>query len=66
MPRSCDHFDEEVDEFHRGLQTLEIQELTPQGIQLIEDTKRLQQERLMIFRAELGKGVSSPAPVWKL
>lgn len=55
------HFDEEVDEFHRGLQALEIQELTPQGIQLIEDAKRLQQERLMIFRSELEKGVSSPA-----
>jgi len=56
------HFDEEVDEFHRGLQTLETQELTPQGIQLLEDTKHLQQERLMIFRTELENGVSSPAP----
>jgi Predicted periplasmic ligand-binding sensor domain len=55
------HFDEEVDEFHRGLQSLETQELTPQGIQLLEDTKRLQQERLMMFHAELGNGVSSPA-----
>jgi len=56
------HFDEEVDEFHRGLQALETQELTPQGIQLLEDAKRLQQERLMIFHSELEKGVSSPAP----
>src|SRR4026207_433307 len=46
------HFDEEVDEFHRGLQALEIQEFTPQGIQLIEDAKRLQPQRLMIYRVE--------------
>src|SRR4029079_2971594 len=32
-----------------------------QGIQLLEDTKRLQQERLMMFHAELGNGASSPA-----
>ena len=55
------HFDEEVDEFHRGLQSLETQELTPKGIQLLQDTKRLQQERLMIFRAELEQGGSLPA-----
>jgi two-component system sensor histidine kinase GlrK len=55
------HFDEEVDEFHRGLQTLETQELTPQGIQLLEDIKHLQQERLMILHTELEKGRSSTA-----
>src|SRR4026209_218812 len=49
------HFDEEVDEFHRGLQTLETQELTPQGIQLLEDIKHLQQDRLTMFRAEFEK-----------
>lgn len=54
------HFDEEVDEFHRGLQILETQELTPQGIQLLEDTKHLQQERLALFHTELEKGVLSP------
>src|SRR5678810_1462995 len=53
------HFDEEVDEFHRGLQTLETQELTPQGIQLLEDIKHLQQDRLTMFRAELEKDRSS-------
>lgn len=56
------HFDEEVDEFHRGLQSLATQELTPQGIQLLEDTKHLQQERLMIFHTELENGLSAPAP----
>ena len=55
------HFDEEVEEFHRGLQTLEAQELTPEGIRLLEDVKHLQQERLMILHTELEKPVSSPA-----
>jgi two-component system, NtrC family, sensor histidine kinase GlrK len=54
------HFDEEVDEFHRGLQALETQELTPQGIQLLEDIKRFQQERLIILHTELEKVPSSP------
>src|SRR2546422_10965883 len=40
---------------------LETQELTPHGIQLLEDTKHLQQERLMILHTELENGVSSPA-----
>ena len=35
------HVDEEVDEFHRGLQSLETQELTPSGMQLIEETKHV-------------------------
>jgi two-component system sensor histidine kinase GlrK len=55
------HFDEEVDEFHRGLQSLEAQELTPQGLQLLEDTKHLQQERLTILHTELENGLSPPA-----
>src|SRR4026208_5276 len=53
------HFDEQVDEFQRGLPTLETQELTPQGIQLLEDIKHLQQDRLTMFRAELEKDRSS-------
>lgn len=53
------HFDEEVDEFHRGLQVLETQELTPQGVQLLENIRHLQQDRLTIFRAELEKDQSS-------
>jgi len=56
------HFDEEVEEFHRGLQTLETQELTPQGIQLLKNIKHMQQERLIILYAELKKVASSPAP----
>lgn len=54
------HFDEEVDEFYRGIQNLKTQELTPQGMQLLEETMQLQQERLKTFHAELEKGLSSP------
>ncbi|RPH74941.1 MAG: HAMP domain-containing protein [Nitrospiraceae bacterium] len=55
------HFDEEVEEFHRGLQTLETQELTPQGIQLLNDIKHLQQERLTMLHEKLEGKASSPS-----
>jgi two-component system, NtrC family, sensor histidine kinase GlrK len=55
------HFDEEVEEFHRGLQALEIKEITPQGLQLIQETGRLQQERLSLFHTELENGIPSAA-----
>jgi two-component system sensor histidine kinase GlrK len=35
------HVDEEVDEFHRGLQSLETQELTPSGMQLLAEAKHV-------------------------
>jgi two-component system sensor histidine kinase GlrK len=54
------HFDEEVEEFHRGLQTLETQELVPQGVQLLQDIRHLQQERLTVLHTELEKEVPSP------
>lgn len=47
------HFDEEVDEFRRGIEALAVQEASPEGIQLLDHTKRLQQERLGMFHAEL-------------
>ena len=56
------HFDEEVDEFHRGIQVLEMQELAPQGLQLLQETKRLQQERLTIFHAELDAHQAQASP----
>jgi two-component system sensor histidine kinase GlrK len=55
------HFDEEVEEFHRGLQTLEMQELSPKGNQLLKDIKRMQQERLTLLNGKLEKKESSPA-----
>jgi two-component system sensor histidine kinase GlrK len=54
------HFDEEVEGFQRGFQTLEAQEVSPQGIRLLTDIKHMQQERLMILHTELEKGASSP------
>lgn len=47
------HFDEEVDEFRRGVDALSSKEPSPEGGQLLEHIKRLQQERLGMFHAEL-------------
>ncbi|MEO8341070.1 MAG: ATP-binding protein [Nitrospirota bacterium] len=55
------HFDEEVEEFQRGLQTLERQELTPQGINLLNNIKHMQQERLTMLHEKLESRVSSRA-----
>jgi len=55
------HFDEEVEEFHRGLQTLQLQELTPQGIQLLKDIKHMQQERLTMLHEKLERKASASA-----
>jgi two-component system, NtrC family, sensor histidine kinase GlrK len=57
------HFDEEVEEFHRGLQSLEAQELTPKGSQLLNDIKHMHQERLAMLHEKLEKKASSPAPL---
>ncbi|BCA57056.1 putative Sensor histidine kinase [Nitrospira sp. KM1] len=48
-----EHFDEEVEEFRKGIDTLLLQEVSPEGIQLLEHAKRLQQERLGMFHADL-------------
>jgi two-component system sensor histidine kinase GlrK len=55
------HFDEEVEEFHRGLQSLEAQELTPKGSKLLNDINRMHQERLTMLHEKLEKKASSPA-----
>jgi two-component system, NtrC family, sensor histidine kinase GlrK len=55
------HFDEEVEEFHRGLQSLEAQELTPKGSKLLHDVKHMHQERLAMLHEKLEKKTSSPA-----
>ena len=55
------HFDEEVEEFHRGLQTLETQELTPNGIKLLNNINHMQQERLTMLHEKLEKNGSSSA-----
>jgi two-component system, NtrC family, sensor histidine kinase GlrK len=57
------HFDEEVEEFHRSLQTLEAQELTPKGNEFLKDIKRMQQERLTMLHEKLeNKGSTSALP----
>lgn len=53
------HFDEEVGEFHRGIETLETQEASAQGQHILHDVTRLQQERLMIFYGELEGDVAA-------
>lgn len=53
------HFDEEVGEFQRGLETLEIQEASVQGQRLLHDVTRFQQERLRMFYAELEGSVAA-------
>ena len=62
MRHSLQHFDEEVDEFHRGLQALERQELTPQGIQLLGACQAPAARTTHDFPLRIGEGVSSPAP----
>ncbi len=53
------HFDEEVGEFHRGIETLETQEASTQGQRMLHDVTRLQQERLMMFYSELEGDVAA-------
>lgn len=57
------HFDEEVEEFHRGLQSMEAQELTPKGSELLNNIKHMHQERLAMLHEKLEKKASSPAPL---
>lgn len=54
------HFDEEVEEFHRGIETLLRQESSARGRQLLEQAKRYQQERLALFHAELENAAPNP------
>jgi len=55
------HFDEEVEEFRRGVQALAAEEVSPEGLQLLEHVQRLQHERLGMFHVELEQAV--PATV---
>src|SRR5262245_8843537 len=55
------HFDEEVEEFRRSIETMIGQEVSPDGRQLLEHAQRLQQERLGMFHVELDQAV--PASV---
>lgn len=46
------NFNEEVEEFQRGLQHLRSQESSPQGLSLLQEVGRLLQERLVLFHDE--------------
>lgn len=54
------HFDEETEEFHRGLESLLRQETSVEAKQLLEQAKRLQQDRLALFHAELEQNPTIP------
>lgn len=60
-PTFLKHFDEEAEEFHRGLGSLLQQDTSQEGRQLLEKTKLLQQDRLALFRTELEQLASLPA-----
>ncbi|MBA5865519.1 MAG: HAMP domain-containing protein [Nitrospira sp. CR1.3] len=51
------HFDEEVEEFRRGIEALVAQEVSPEGLQLLEHAQRLQLERLGMLNVELEQAV---------
>ncbi len=58
-PTFLQHFDEEVGEFQRGIEALEMQEASVQGQRLLQELKRLQQERLTMFSTELQSGIAT-------
>ena len=58
-PTFLQHFDEEVGEFQRGIEALETQEASVQGQRLLQELKRLQQERLTMFSTELQSGIAT-------
>ena len=60
-PTFLQHFDEEVEEFHRGIENLLRQDTSPEGRQLLEQALRYQQDRLALFHAELENAASTPA-----
>lgn len=53
------HFDEEVEEFQRGIETLFRQEPSEEGRQFIEQARRYQQQRLVLFNTELENTAST-------
>ncbi|HLZ34465.1 MAG TPA: hypothetical protein VKP13_10640, partial [Nitrospira sp.] len=59
-PTFLQHFDEEVEEFHRGVESLLRQETYPAGRQLLEQARRYQQERLILFHTELENVPATP------
>lgn len=54
------HFDEEVEEFQRGLETLLRQEASGEGRQFLEQARQYQQQRLALFTTELENTAGTP------
>src|SRR5215467_3500936 len=61
-PTFLQHFDEEVEEFHRGIEALR-QDASSEGRQLLEQAMRYQQDRLALFHAELENTANTPGTV---
>jgi two-component system sensor histidine kinase GlrK len=59
-PTFLEHFDEEVEEYHRGIETLLRQETSPEGRQILEQARRFQQDRLSLFHTELEHTSATP------
>ena len=59
-PTFLQHFDEEVEEFHRGIENLLRQDNSAEGRQLLEQARRYQQDRLALFHAELENAAATP------
>src|SRR6185503_1181246 len=62
-PTFLQHFDEEVEEFHRGFQTLLRQDTSTERRQNLEKGLRDKQYRLSLFHNELEKAASTPLSV---
>jgi two-component system sensor histidine kinase GlrK len=54
------HFDEEAEEFHRGVDSLLRQETLAEGRHFLEQAKRFEQERLALFHSELENIPATP------
>jgi two-component system sensor histidine kinase GlrK len=55
-----EHFDEETKEFQHVLQSLKIRESSEQGMRLLKEVERLQQEHLALFHAQVGGPGANP------
>ncbi len=59
-PTFLQHFDEEAEEYHRGIENLLRQETSSEGRQILEQAKRFQQDRLSLFHSELEHTAATP------
>ena len=55
-----EHFDEETKEFQHALQVLQTRESSDQGIRLLKEVERLQQEHISLFHTQLAGPAAEP------